>query len=77
MKTQTQQVLEKAVELSPIERAELVEGILSSFDFPTRVDIDAAWAQEAEDRIDAYDRGDIAAVPAAAVFEKIDKKHTS
>ena len=50
--TQTQQVLEKAVGLPPIERAELVEGILSSFDFPSRADIDAAWAQEAEDRID-------------------------
>lgn len=71
MKTQTQLVLEKAVGLPPIERAELVEGILSSFDFPTRSDIDATWAQEAEDRIDAYDRGDIAAVPAAKVFEKI------
>lgn len=73
MKTQTQQVLEKAVGLPPMERAELVEGILSSFDFPARADIDAAWAQEAEDRIDAYDRGAIAAIPAAAVFEKIDK----
>ena len=77
MKTQTQQVLEKAVGLPPIERAELVEGILSSFDFPTRPDIDAAWAQEAEDRIDAYDRGEIAAIPAATVFERIDKKYGS
>jgi len=76
MKTQTQQVLEKAVGLPPIERAELVEGILSSFDFPTRKDIDAMWAQEAEDRVDAYDRGDIAAIPAATVFEKIDKNYT-
>ena len=77
MMTQTRQVLEKAVTLPPIERAELVEGILSSFDFPSRVDIDAVWAQEAEDRIDAYDRGDIAAIPAAAVFEKVEKKHSS
>jgi putative addiction module component (TIGR02574 family) len=77
MKTQTQQVLEQAVGLSPIERVELVEGILSSFDFPTRAAIDAAWAQEAEDRIDAYDRGDVAAVPAAVVFERIEKKYSS
>ncbi len=77
MKTQTQQVLEKAVGLPPIERAELVEGILSSFDVPPRPDIDAKWAQEAEDRIDAYNRGDIVAIPAATVFEKIDKKYAS
>ena len=54
MTTETQQVLEKAVGLPPIERAELVEGILASFDFPSRADIDAAWAREAEERIDAW-----------------------
>ena len=77
MTTHTQQVLEEAVGLPPIERAELVEGILSSFDFPARADIDAAWAREAEDRIDAYERGDIAAIPASKVFEKIEKKYSS
>ena len=77
MTTKMRRVLEQAVGLAPIERAELVEGILSSFDFPIRADIDAAWAQEAEDRIDAYDRGDITAVPAAVVFEKIEKKYSS
>ncbi len=77
MTTHAQQVLEEAVGLPPIERAELVEGILSSFDFPSRADIDAAWAREAEDRIDAYERGDIAAIPASKVFEKIEKKYSS
>ena len=41
---------------------------------PSRADIDAAWAREAEDRIDAYERGDIAAIPASQVFERIEKK---
>jgi len=77
MTTRAQELLTKAVGLPPIERAELVEGILSSFDFPARADIDAAWAQEAEDRIEAHDRGEIAAIPAAKVFEKIDKKYSS
>lgn len=63
-------VLEEAVGLPPIERAELVEKILSSFNLPARSAIDAAWGQEAEDRIDAYDRGEIKAVSAAKVFEK-------
>lgn len=77
MTTQAQQVLEKAVGLPPMERAELVERILASFDCPSRVDVDAAWAQEAEDRIDAYGRGEIAAVPASQVFDRIAKKHSS
>ena len=76
MTTQTEHVLEEALGLPPIERAELVEGILSSFDFPYRAECDAAWAQEAEDRIDAYDRGEIAAIPAAMVFEKIETKYS-
>ena len=77
MTTQAQQVLEKAVGLPPIERAELVESILASFDSPSRADIDAAWAREAEDRIDAYERGDLAAIPASQVFDRIEKKHSS
>lgn len=77
MTTQAQQVLEKAVGLPPTERAELVESILASFDFPSRADIDAAWAREAEDRIDAYERGDIAAIPASQVFDRIEKKYSS
>jgi putative addiction module component (TIGR02574 family) len=77
MTIHAQQVLEKAVGLPPIERAELVESILASFDFPSRAEIDAAWAQEAEDRIDAYDRGDVTGIPAAKVFEKIEKQYSS
>ena len=33
--------------------------------------IDQLWAQEAEDRIDAYDRGEIEAIPAEDVFNAI------
>ena len=77
MTTPMQDVLQKAVDLPPIERAELVEGILSSFNFPSRSAIDAAWGQETEDRIDAYDRGEIEAVPASKVFEKIEKKYST
>ncbi len=77
MTTHAQQVLKEAVGLPPVERAELVEGILSSFDFPTRAAIDAAWAREAEHRIDAYERGEIAAISASRVFEKIEKKYSS
>ena len=70
---QVQQVLEKAIHLPPVERAELVEQILSSFDFPSRNEIDALWAKEAEDRIGAYDQGKIKATPASQVFEKINR----
>ena len=76
MTTAMQDVLAKAVGLPPVERAGLVEGILSSFDFPARPKVDAAWAREVEERIDAYDCGKIAAISATAVFERIEKKHS-
>jgi len=56
MSPRSKEVLADALNLSPVERAELVEEILSSFDFPARREIDALWAREAEDRLDAYDR---------------------
>lgn len=74
MTTATQQVLEDAIHLPPVERAELVEQIFLSFDFPSRQENDARWAKEVEGRIDAYDRGDIKSTPANEVFEKIDRQ---
>ena len=58
-----------------MERAALVEELLSSFDFPARQETDALWAQEAEDRIDAYERGEFPASPAEAVFERLNGEY--
>ncbi len=66
-------ILADALELPPLERAELVENLLSSFEFQSRRAIDALWAQEAEDRIDAFERGEMAGIPAKDVFEEIEK----
>ncbi len=71
MTPQGQQILREALGLPPIDRAELVERILASFEFPARQDIDAAWAQESEDRIDAHERGEIGSSPANKVFKDI------
>ncbi|MFC1672101.1 addiction module protein [Planctomycetota bacterium] len=77
MTTQSEQVLHEALDLPPVERAELVERILASFDFPARKEIDDLWAKEVEDRIDAYDRGEIKAVPIKRVFDEIDNDQTT
>lgn len=67
------QILSEALKLPPTERAELVENLLSSFEFPSREKIDALWAQEAESRIDAFESAEISAIPAKEVFAKIEK----
>ena len=74
MTPQSEHILREVLELAPIDRAELVEQILASFEFPARKDIDAAWGKEAEDRIDAYERGGIGSLPAGDVFREIDRQ---
>jgi len=74
MTPQSEHILREALGLPPIDRAELVEQILASFEFPPRKDIDAAWGKEAEARIEAYERGEIGSSPAGDVFREIDRQ---
>lgn len=67
-------VLEEALNLPPIERAEIVEKLLASFEFSDRNAVDELWAKEAESRLDAYERGEINAIPAKDVFKKIEQR---
>ena len=73
MSPQADRVLLDALKLSPVERAELIEKLLASFSFPDRKAIDELWAAEAEDRIDAYERGEIKSKTAAEVFARIER----
>ena len=73
MPKHAKRILADALELPPLERAELVENLLSSFEFQSRNAIDALWAQEAVDRIDAFERGEMAGIPAKDVFAEIEK----
>jgi putative addiction module component (TIGR02574 family) len=73
MTYQTQQILKKALSLTPIERAELVEKVFDSFNSSQKNSFDHLWAQEAESRIDAFEKGKLKAVSAKKVFQKIEK----
>lgn len=73
MTSHAQQILVGALKLSPVERAELVEKILASFSFPDRKTIDELWAIEAEDRIDAFERGELKSIPASEIFAQIEQ----
>jgi len=55
----------------------MTEKELTSFEFRSRKTIDALWAQEAEDRIDAFERGEMAAIPVEQVFAEIEKNRPS
>jgi putative addiction module component (TIGR02574 family) len=64
------QILSQALSLPPIERAELADQLLMSLNMPTSKVIDEEWSKEVEERLDAYERGEIITVPADEVFEK-------
>lgn len=74
MTERSKKILAEALELPPIERAILVEKLLSSFDFPARKEIDLLWSEEVEARIDAYERGELHASPAKDVFDRLNRQ---
>ena len=74
MTTMVRKILKQAVDLPAIDRAELVEELLTSFNFPERRKIDALWAKEAEARLEGFAAGRIKAKSAQNVFEHIQRK---
>ena len=63
------QISKQARNLSSDERLELVDDLLASLD-EGDAKIDALWAKEAEDRLAAYRRGEIKAIPLQEVLAK-------
>lgn len=61
-----------AAKLPPSDRLQLVETILATLDKPDP-EITAAWAAEAEDRLAAYRRGELAALDESEVFGDLDR----
>ena len=76
MSATSEQILRQALSLSPQDRAEVVERLLASFQTPPDPNLDELWAREAEDRLDAYDRGELGAVPGEEVFARIDQQRS-
>lgn len=70
MNARAEQVLNEALSLTPSERAQLAERLFSSLDI-SREELDRIWAKEADSRIDAYERGELKAIPAQKVFKNI------
>ncbi len=66
-------VLNQALRLSSNDRVALVEELIFSLDKPDPV-LDASWLKEAEDRLLAYQAGEIGTVDAELVFAKLGKK---
>ncbi|MBN1932289.1 MAG: addiction module protein [Desulfobacterales bacterium] len=67
--TKTENIYEEASALSPFEKAQLIDKLISSLDKPDK-EIDKLWGKEVEDRIDAYNQGKLKAVSLEKVLQK-------
>ena len=67
--SKTNEILREAMALRPIEKAKLVDQFIANLNEPDK-QIDKLWAEEAEDRIDAYDRREIKAISLKEVLAK-------
>ena len=65
---------QQARALSPDDRARLAEVLLESLQETPLSEVEAAWDREIEERIAAYDRGDLQAFAAEDVFAEARRK---
>ena len=69
MSTKTKEILNQALGLPPLEKAHLVDSLLSSLDKPDE-EIDSLWREEVEKRIEAYQSGKLPSVSLQQVLSK-------
>lgn len=74
MSTSAEKVLQDALNLPPQDRAEVLERLLATFQEAPDPELDKLWGQEAEDRLAAYDRGELGGVSAEEVFTRIERQ---
>lgn len=67
MSASLKQIEDQALALVPEERAKLAEASLESLHSPL-AEIEKAWAEKIEQRVAAFDRGEIPSYPAEDVF---------
>ena len=65
-----EQLVQKAMNLRPVEKIRLVEAILYSLDKPD-ADIEQSWIAESESRYEAFKRGELEAMD----WEEIRRKY--
>jgi len=62
-----EQIFNEILPLKPVEKLQLIDKILNSLN-PSDEKLEDIWGKEAEDRIEAYDRGLISTVNEDDVF---------
>jgi hypothetical protein len=64
-------IQKEIVQLNSRERVMLIDLLWETLDEARINEIETKWASESEDRIDAYDRGELSAVDGPSALEEI------
>jgi putative addiction module component (TIGR02574 family) len=68
-------VTEEALSLPVDARLVLIEKLLTSLNLPTSEEIDRAWSEEAEHRLDQIESGEAKLLPGEEVFSRLRAKY--
>jgi putative addiction module component (TIGR02574 family) len=71
MVAKVRDIAKVALQLPAKSRARLAETLLESLEEPGHDVIDALWAQEADDRVTAFESGKLKAIPANLVLHRL------
>ena len=63
------ELLDEAMKLKPEERFILVEGLIKSLDEPDKK-LNEIWAEESENRLQAYREGKLEGIPMQEIFNE-------
>lgn len=75
MTVAVERIYDKAINLNPIEKAELIDKLFDSFiKKPFNEKIEEEWKQELIKRRTAFDNGEISADNIENVFERLSKR---
>jgi len=67
-------VLKDAMQLDPVDRAELLNRLFFSFSTTYDATVEKKWKKEVKDRVAAYDAGKITADSSENVFKRLAKR---
>jgi putative addiction module component (TIGR02574 family) len=63
MSTAVENILAQAMQLSALDRAAIAKRLISSLDTETDWDVEIAWQQEVQRRVDEVERGEVVYLP--------------
>ena len=67
------ELIDKALSLSPTDRATLIDQLYESFSTSPSADVDQKWIAECDSRMAAVNEGRMGTTDAAKVFSKINE----